>query len=133
MNLVFDNKLEELLIIYIDDILIYSKLAKEHVGHIKYVLQKLKENTLYVNKTNSEFAQMKMDFLGHVLSLKNIRLDLKKVLAIKEWQNLVTAKGVWSFLGMTNLYRKFIVGFLALAKPLINLLKKELLFEWREE
>jgi hypothetical protein len=68
-----------------------------------------------------------------VLSLKNIRLDLKKVLAIKEWQNLVTAKGVWSFLGMTNLYRRFIVGFLALAKPLINLLKKELLFEWREE
>jgi uncharacterized protein YlbG (UPF0298 family) len=92
MNLVFHNKLEELLIIYINDILIYSKLAKEHVGHIKYVLQKLKENTLYVNKTKSEFAQM--DFLGHVLSLKNIRLDLKKVMAIKEWENLVTAKGV---------------------------------------
>jgi hypothetical protein len=92
MNLVFHNKLEELLIIYINDILIYSKLAKEHVGHIKYVLQKLKENTLYVNKTKSEFAQI--DFLGHVLSLKNIRLDLKKVMAIKEWENLVTAKGV---------------------------------------
>ncbi len=131
MNLVFHNKLEELLIIYINDILIYSKLAKEHVGHIKYVLQKLKENTLYVNKTKSEFAQI--DFLGHVLSLKNIRLDLKKVMAIKEWENLVTAKGVWSFWGMKNLYRKFIVGFLALAKPLTNLLKKELLFEWQEE
>lgn len=94
MNSVFHNKLEELLIIYIDDILIYSKLAKEHVEHIKYVLQKLKENTLYVNKTKSEFAQMKMDFLGHVLSLKNIRLDLKKVPAIKEWENLVTARRV---------------------------------------
>jgi uncharacterized protein YlbG (UPF0298 family) len=94
MNSVFHNKLEEFLIIYIDDIFIYSKSAKEHFGHLEYVLQKLKENDLYANKTKNEFAQMEMDFLGHVLSLENIRLDLKKILAVKEWQSLVTAKGV---------------------------------------
>ncbi len=132
MNSIFHNKLEELLIIYIDDILIYSKSVKEPVGHLEYVMQKQKENGLCANKAKSEFAQMEMDFLGHVLSLEEIRLDLKKVSTIKEWLNLVTTKGVWSFLDMENFYRRFIVGFLALAKPLTDLLK-ELSFEWPEE
>jgi len=69
---------------------------------------------------------MEMEFLGHVLSLEEIKLDLKKVSTIKEWQNLVMTKGVQSFLGVENFYRRFIVGFSALAKPLTNLLKKEL-------
>jgi hypothetical protein len=94
MNSIFHNKLEELLIIYIDDILIYSKSVKEPVGHLEYVMQKQKENGLCANKAKSEFAQMEMDFLGHVLSLEEIRLDLKKVSTIKEWLNLVTTKGV---------------------------------------
>ncbi len=62
MNLVFHDKLDEFLIIYIDDILIYSKSVEEHVGHLEYVLQKLKENNLYANKAKSEFAQVEMDF-----------------------------------------------------------------------
>jgi beta-lactamase superfamily II metal-dependent hydrolase len=81
MNSVFHDKLDKFLIIYIDDILIYSNSTKEHIGHLEYVLQKLKENDLYANKTKNEFAQMEMDFLGHVLSLKNIRFDLKKGLS----------------------------------------------------
>jgi hypothetical protein len=83
MNLVFHDKLNKFLIIYIDDIFIYSKSTEEHTEHLQYVLQKLKENNLYTNKAKSEFAQMKMDFLGHVLSLKGIRLNQKKVQAIK--------------------------------------------------
>lgn len=131
MNLVFHDKLDKFLIIYIDGIFIYSKLAEEHTRHLEYVLHKLKENNLYANKAKSEFAQMKMDFLGHVFSLKGIRLNSKKVQAIKEWQNSVMVKGIRSFL--RNFYKKFIAGFSALAKPLTGLLNKELSFEWREE
>lgn len=73
---------------------------------------------------------MEMDFLGHVLSSKGIRLDPKKVQVIKEWQSLMTMKGVWYFLGLINFYKKFIMGFLTLAKPFTDLFKKELSFEW---
>ncbi len=133
MNSIFHNKLDEFLIIYIDGILIYSKSAKEHAKHLEYILQKLKDNNFYANKAKSEFARMEMDFLAHVLSLEGIRPNLKKVHAIKEWQSLVMAKGVWSFLGSANFYKKFITRFSTFAKLLINLLKKELSFEWQEE
>ncbi len=83
MNSVFHDKLDEFLIIYIDDIHIYSKSTEKHTENLEYVLQKLKENDLYANKTKSEFVQIKMDFLGHVLSPKGIRPILRKVQAIK--------------------------------------------------
>jgi len=83
MNLVFHDKLDEFLIIYIDDIHIYSKSTEKHTENLEYVLQKLKENDLYANKTKSEFVQIKMDFLRHVLSLKGVRPNSKKVQTIK--------------------------------------------------
>jgi len=83
MNSVFHDKLDEFLIIYIDDIHIYSKLVEKHIENLKYVMQKLKENDLYANKTKSEFVQIKMDFLGHVLSRKGVRPNSRKVQAIK--------------------------------------------------
>lgn len=76
---------------------------------------------------------MEMDFLGDVLSLKGIRPNPKKVQVIKEWQSPMTMKGNRSFLGLTNFYKKFIVGFFALAKPFANLFNKELSFKWRKE
>ncbi len=78
MNSVFHDKLDKFLIIYIDYIHIYFKSTEKHIEQLKYVLQKLKENHLYVNKAKSEFVQMEMDFLGHVLSPKDIRPDQKR-------------------------------------------------------
>ncbi len=74
----------------------------------------------------SEFTSPKLEFLG-----KGVRSDPRKMESIKEWQNLMPAKGVRSFLGLANFYRKFIKDFLSLAKPLTDLLKKEGLFEWK--
>jgi hypothetical protein len=68
MNSIFHEKLNEFVIIYIDDILVYSKFMKEHMTHLKFVLQKFKENKLYANWVKSEFTSLEMDFLGHVLS-----------------------------------------------------------------
>jgi hypothetical protein len=74
-----------------------------------------------------------MDFLEHVLSQEGVRSDLRKIESIMEWQNLVSIKRVWLFLGLANLYRKFINIFFALVKPFTNLWKKEGSFEWKEE
>jgi hypothetical protein len=84
---------------YINDILVYSKLTKEHAMHLEFVLQKFKANKLYiVNKKKCEFSNLKMNFLGHVLSQKGVRPNPKKIKLIKEWQSLISAKGVKSFL-----------------------------------
>jgi len=73
-----------------------------------------------------------MDFLRHVV-MEGVRLDLKKLEVIKDWKRPVIVKGIWSFLGLINFYRKFIKGFSQLVKPLLDLLKKEFSFEWKEE
>jgi len=67
MNLIFHEKLDEFVVIYVDDILVYSKFVEEHVTHLEFVLQKFKKNKLYANWGKNEFANPKMDFLGHVL------------------------------------------------------------------
>jgi len=93
-------------------------------------LQKLKDNKFYDNQIKSEFVKLEMNFLIHVLFQKGMRFNLKKVQAIKKWQNLTTTKGVNSLLELVNFYRKLIMFFSTLGKPLIDLFKKELSFEW---
>jgi len=93
-------------------------------------LQKLKDNKFYDNQIKSEFVKLELNFLIHVLFQKGMRSNLKKVQAIKKWQNLTTTKGVNSLLELVNFYRKLIMFFSTLGKPLIDLFKKELSFEW---
>jgi hypothetical protein len=85
MNLIFHEKLDEF-IIYIDDILFYSKFVKEHIIPLEYVLKKLKENQFFANKANNKFSQGNTNLLGHVLTRKAVRPNPKKVEAIKCWQ-----------------------------------------------
>ncbi len=96
------------------------------------MLQKFKENKLYANWANNEFASLKINFLGF-WSREWVRPDLRKIKSIKEWQSLVLAKGARSFLGLANFNRKFINYFFTLTRSLTNLLKKEGLFEWKDE
>jgi hypothetical protein len=70
-----------------------------------------------------------MDFLGHILSRKGVRLDSKKLENIKDWKRPIIVKGIRSFLSLANFYKKFLKGFSQLVKPLLNLLKKEFSFE----
>ncbi len=83
MDSIFHEKLDEFVIIYIDDILVYSKTTKKHAKHLKYVLNKLYENKFFANKAKSEFAQEEMDFLGHILSWEGVMPDPKKLQTIK--------------------------------------------------
>jgi len=79
MNSIFHEKLDEFIIIYIDDILLYSKMVKKHMEHLEYVLNKLRKNKLITIRTKSEFAQEEMDFLGHILSREGVRPNPKKL------------------------------------------------------
>jgi hypothetical protein len=79
MNLIFHEKLDEFMIIYIDDILVYFKMAKEHAENLEYVLNKLCENKLFANRVKNEFAWEDMNFLGHILSWEGVKFNLKKL------------------------------------------------------
>ncbi len=82
INFIFHEKLNEFMIIYIDDILVYSKTTEEHAKHFKYVLGKIQDNQLFANRAKSEFAQEKMNFLNHILSWEGVKANLKKLEAI---------------------------------------------------
>jgi hypothetical protein len=132
MNLVFCDKLDELLIIYINDILIYSKLVEEHIEHLKYILQKLKEMIFMIIRQKMNLFKWDGLFETFVV-LGGHKTRFEEGPNHQRVAKFSATKGIQSFLRLANFYRKFIMGFLALAKPLINLLKKELPFEWRNE
>jgi hypothetical protein len=133
MNSNFHEKLNKFVIIYVDDILVYSKSMEEHVTHLEFVLQKFKENKLYVIQAKNKFARLEMDFLEHVLSCERVTPNPKKIESIKEWQSSNSTKGIKYLLRLTNLYKKFIKDFSALGKPPIDLLKKKGSFELKDE
>ena len=117
---------------YIDDILVFSKTAEEHARHLEAVLRKLRDNELYANGEKSEFGQLEMGFLGHVVAGDGIKPDMRKVKAIEEWKQPTTQKGLRSFLGLANYYRRFIRNFSKIARPFSDLLKKGMRQDWDE-
>lgn len=132
MNTIFREEMDDFVIVYIDDILVFSKTAEEHARHLEAVLKKLRDNKLYANGEKSEFAQLEIEFLGHVVTGDGIKPDMKKVKAIQEWKRPSTQKGLRSFLGLANYYRRFIRNFSKIAKPLSDLLKKGVNQVWDE-
>ncbi len=118
---------------YIDNILVYSKSTKEHVTHLEFVLQKLKRTSYMLIEWKVNSQVQKWTFWDMCCPKKGWSPTQKKIESIKEWQNLSLAKWVRSFLGLANFYKKFMKDFLALAKLLIDLLKKEGSFGWKGE
>ena len=132
MNTIFREEMDDFVIVYIDDILVYSKTAEEHARHLEVVLKRLRDNKLYANGEKSEFAKEEIEFLGHVVTGDGIKPDMKKVKAIQEWKRPSTQKGLRSFLGLANYYRRFIRNFSKIARPLSDLLKKGVSQVWDE-
>jgi Reverse transcriptase (RNA-dependent DNA polymerase) len=92
-------------IVYIDDILIYSKNDKDHAHHVRQVLELLRQHKLYGSKAKCEFFKESVEYLGHVISAQGIATDPKKVEAVQKWPNPANLKDVQSFLGLCNYYR----------------------------
>ncbi|CEL59204.1 hypothetical protein RSOLAG1IB_03137 [Rhizoctonia solani AG-1 IB] len=135
MNEVFQDLLDVTVIIYLDDILIFSQDASEHEGHVKEVLRRLQEMQLFCKGSKCEFHQTTVEYLGIIVSDKGFSLDKLKIQAVQEWPTPTTVKQVQSFLGFANFVRRIVANFSQIARPLHNLVKKEVKWQWtdREE
>ena len=133
MNRIFHPYLDKFVVVFIDDILIYSKSDEEHAEHLRVVLELLKEKKLYAKLSKCEFWLSEVSFLGHVISKNGIAVDPTKVEAVSQWEAPKNASEIRSFLGLAGYYRKFIEGFSKLALPLTKLTRKGQMFVWDVE
>ena len=133
MNRVFKPFLNQFVVVFIDDILIYSKSKEDHERHLRLILQVLEEKKLYAKLKKCEFWLDSVAFLGHVISKDGISVDPKKVEAVVEWNRPNNVTEIRSFLGLAGYYRRFVEGFSRLAMPQTRLTQKGVKFEWSEE
>ncbi|XP_015075331.1 uncharacterized protein LOC107019315 [Solanum pennellii] len=133
MNGVFSPYLDSFVIVFIDDILIYSRTKEEHEHHLRIVLGILKEKKLYAKFSKCEFWLSSVSFLGHVVSKEGIMVDPKKIEAIRGWVRPTLVTEIRSFLGLAGYYRRFVEGFSSIASRLTTLTQKEVTFQWSEE
>ncbi|WVZ97041.1 hypothetical protein U9M48_042606 [Paspalum notatum var. saurae] len=130
MNSVFMNELDKFVVVFIDDILIYSKNEKEHEEHLRVVLTRLREHKLYAKFSKCAFWLKQVGFLGHILSEKGVAVDPSKVKDVLNWKQPETVTEIRSFLGLAGYYRRFIKDFSKIAKPMTSLTKKNAKFVW---
>ncbi|KAK1618870.1 hypothetical protein QYE76_024387 [Lolium multiflorum] len=133
MNKVFMEFLDKFVVVFIDDILVYSRDNAEHEKHLRLIMEKLREHKLYAKFSKCEFWLDKVGFLGHIVSAEGVAVDPSKVAAVTEWESPKNAKEIRSFLGLAGYYRRFIENFSKIAKPMTELLKKEKKFIWTDE
>ena len=133
MNRVFHEYLDRFAIVFIDDILVYSKSQEEHEEHLRMVLQILRDKKLYAKLKKCEFWLDQVVFLGHVISRDGITVDPSKIEAIVNWAVPTNISEVRSFLGLTGYYRRFVEGFSRIVTPLARLTRKNAKFDWTKE
>ena len=131
MNEIFSNLLRRYVLVFFDNILIYSKTWPEHLIHLKEVLSILHMHQLLLRREKCQFGQKSISYLGHVISSQGVAMDGEKIEAMEQWPKPTTVKALRGFLGLTGYYRKFIQGYGSIAGPLTNLLKKDS-FTWSE-
>jgi hypothetical protein len=133
MNDVLRPFLDQFVIVYLDDILIFSKSADEHVKHVDLVLNTLRKHRLFANLEKCSFGLEEVDFLGHVVGGGCVKVDPKKVAAVKEWPVPNNVHDVRCFLGLTGFYRKFVKQYASIAHPLTELTRKDAPWRWRDD
>ncbi|GJS44689.1 putative nucleotidyltransferase, ribonuclease H [Tanacetum coccineum] len=133
MNRVCKPYLDKFVIVFIDDILIYSKNKQEHEEHLKLILELLKKEELYAKFSKCEFWIPKVQFLGHVIDSEGIHVDPAKIESIKDWTSPKSPTEIRQFLGLAGYYRRFIEGFSKIAKPMTKLTQKKVKFEWGDK
>ena len=130
MNRVFHPYLDQFLVVFIDDILVYSNDAQDHEQHLRMVLQIPREKKLFAKLSKCEFWLTEVSFLGHIVYVEGIRVDPTKIKAIVNWKPPRNVTEVRSFLGLAGYYRRFVKGFSVIASSLTKLLRKGVKFEW---
>lgn len=130
MNMVFRQLLRRGVLVFMDDILIYSASLKEHLVLLQEVLEILRTNQFFIKLSKCSFAQHEVEYLGHIISDKGVATEPSKILAVQNWPTPTNLKQLRGFLGLTGYYRKFIKGYGLISKPLTELLKKATPFVW---
>ncbi|GJY58776.1 reverse transcriptase domain-containing protein [Tanacetum coccineum] len=133
MNRVCKLYLDKFVIVFIDDILIYSRSKEEHEDHLRLVLELLRQEKLFAKFSKCEFWLQEVHFLGHVINQDGIHVDPSKIEAVKNWEAPTSPTEVRSFLGLAGYYRRFIANFSSIAKPLTLLTQKNKKYEWGAE
>jgi hypothetical protein len=130
MNKVFIEYLDKFVVVFIEDILIFSKNEEEHNEHLHLVLQNLRENQPYAKLNKCKFWLKEVSFLGHIISEGGIPVDPSKVKDVLSWNTPHNVLDIRCFLGLAGYYRRFIEGFSKISKPMAKLLEKGKTFEW---
>ena len=130
MNDIFQEYLDDFVIVYLDDILIYSRTKADHEKHLRAVLTTLRDHCLYAKARKCELFQIKVEYTRHYISDEEITVAPRKIATIKDWPVPTNVPEVRSFLGLASYYRKFVQGFSATATPLTALLHKDTTFHW---
>jgi hypothetical protein len=130
MNKVFMEYLDKFVVVFINDILVYSRSEEEHEEHLCLVLQKLQDHKLDAKLSKCEFWLKQVTFLGHVISKGGISVDPSKIEDVLSWKAPTNVRDIRSFLGLAGYYRRFIEGFSKISKPMTELLEKDMKFKW---
>jgi len=131
MNDIFWNLIVEgIMVVYLDDILIFTRMEEEHVKAIRWVLQVLQEHKLFLHPEKCEFCKERIKYLGLVILENEVSMDLVKVAGVREWPTLENKTDVQAFLGFVNFYQRFIQDFSAKARPLFDLTCSEQVWTW---
>jgi hypothetical protein len=129
MNKVFMEYLDKFVVVFIDDILVYSRNEEEHEGHLRLVLQKLRDHKLHAKLSKCDFGLKQVVFLGHVISKGGISMDPCKIQDVLSWKAPTSVSDIWSFHGLAGYYQRFIEGFSKISKPMMELLEKDKQFK----
>ncbi|CAI7860634.1 unnamed protein product [Closterium sp. NIES-53] len=132
MNHILRPLVDECVVVYLDDILIYSRDMKQHIKHLRRVFEILRREEFYAKLSKSEFALKKVQFLGHMVSAQGVHVDPKKIEAVRTWKTPENVKELQQFLGFANYYNRFVPQYAKIATPLTNLLKKNTPFKWED-
>ena len=133
MNEIFRDMIDLGVVIYLDDILIYSENEQGPVALVKRVLERLQEHQLATEPDKSEWHRSRVNFLGYIISPDGVEMDQEKIRTVVEWEAPDLVKGVQSLLGFANFYLRFIEGYSKLTRPLTDLTKMSEIFLWSDE
>jgi hypothetical protein len=130
MHQSFREHLDNFVIVFLDDILIFSKTLEEHEAHVRKVLEILRKEKLYAKESKCELFKTEVEFLGHIVGRDGVRMMEDKVKAVQDWPTPTRVTHVRAFLGMAGYYRKFVKDFSKIAAPLSDLTKETVKFDW---
>jgi RNase H-like domain found in reverse transcriptase/Reverse transcriptase (RNA-dependent DNA polymerase)/Integrase zinc binding domain/Chromo (CHRromatin Organisation MOdifier) domain len=133
MNETFRDLLDRSVLVFLDDILVFSRTHEEHVAHVRQVLERLRKQKLYAKRSKCEFFRSEVEFLGHQLGANGLAVSQDKISAVRDWPTPRNVGDVRSFLGLAGFYRRFVKDFSKIALPLTQMTQKERAWEWGKE